>query len=146
MLKTLACVLLVVSFSCVCLAFKDCGSKGGSVQLVDVDGCTKGRCPFNRGTEATVKFTFKSDVKEDKLKALVHGIIAHVAVPFPLPNENACKDSGIKCPIESGNTYTYVATLPVLKEYPQISLDVKFELKNENDEDLICVEFPVIIK
>nr|CAI5868422.1 unnamed protein product [Callosobruchus analis] len=90
-------------------------------------------------------FIFIVDVSKDTLKAEVHGIIATVPIPFPLPNDNACKDSGIECPIEPGKVYTYVATLPILKGYPNMSLTVKFELKNEKDVDVICVEFPVKI-
>ncbi|CAH1981961.1 unnamed protein product [Acanthoscelides obtectus] len=67
-------------------------------------------------------------------------------VPFPLPNPNACEDSGISCPLAAGESYTYVASLPVLKQYPAISLDVKFELKQDNHEDVICVVFPVRIE
>ena len=63
------------------------------------------------------------DEKVEKLAAVVHGIVAGIPVPFPLPNPNACKDSGLQCPLVSGKAVNYVATLPILHEYPAVSAD-----------------------
>ena len=63
------------------------------------------------------------DEKVEKLVAVVHGIVAGIPVPFPLPNPNACKDSGLQCPLLSGKGVNYVATLPILDEYPAVSAD-----------------------
>lgn len=60
------------------------------------------------------------DVDSQASKAVVHGIIAGVHVPFPIPNDDGCK-SGIQCPINKQKTYQYVATLPVKSEYPSVS-------------------------
>ncbi|EDW45571.1 GM16844 [Drosophila sechellia] len=40
-------------------------------------------------------------------------------MPFPLSNPDACVDSGLKCPLEKGESYRYTATLQVLKSYPR---------------------------
>lgn len=53
-------------------------------------------------------------------KAVVHGIIAGVPVPFPIPMEDGCK-SGIQCPIQKQQSYHYVNALPVKSEYPSVS-------------------------
>lgn len=42
-------------------------------------------------------------------------------MPFPLPNPNACKDSGITCPLKAGETYKYISHLPVNENYPRVS-------------------------
>lgn len=51
----------------------------------------------------------------------VHGIIMGVEMPFPLPNPNACENSGLICPLKKDQKYAYKATLPVLKVYPTVS-------------------------
>lgn len=62
-----------------------------------------------------------SDRNVTSVKAVVHGILGVVPVPFNLPNPNGCVDSNLTCPLQSGTEYTYVATLPVLEEYPRVS-------------------------
>lgn len=59
-------------------------------------------------------------VESQKSKAVVHGIIAGIPVPFPIPMEDGCK-SGIKCPIHTQQSYHYVNALPVKSEYPSVS-------------------------
>lgn len=54
-------------------------------------------------------------------KAVVHGVIAGVAVPFPIPIDDGCK-SGIQCPIQEKKIYSYVAQLSVKNEYPAVSV------------------------
>lgn len=61
-----------------------------------------------------------SVVDTPKSTAVVHGIIAAIPVPFPIPVEDGCK-SGIQCPIQKQQMYHYVATLPVKSEYPAVS-------------------------
>lgn len=59
-------------------------------------------------------------VESQTSKAVVHGIIAGVPVPFPIPMEDGCK-SGIQCPIQKQQNYHYVNALPVKSEYPAVS-------------------------
>lgn len=66
-------------------------------------------------------------------------------MPFPLQNPDACA-SGVQCPIESSSTYEYQASLPILKAYPKISVIVKWELRDENGKDVVCVKIPAKIK
>nr|CAI5834128.1 unnamed protein product [Callosobruchus analis] len=42
-------------------------------------------------------------------------------MPFDLPNPDGCKDSGLTCPIKAGQTYTYIAALPISSKYPRVS-------------------------
>ncbi|KAI8431952.1 hypothetical protein MSG28_004487 [Choristoneura fumiferana] len=69
----------------------------------------------------------------------------NLPVPFPLPQPDACKGSGLTCPLKAGEVANYAATLPVLKSYPKVKVDVKWELKNENDQDLVCIMIPARI-
>lgn len=76
----------------------------------------------------------------------MHGIILGVEMPFPLQNPNGCVDSGLTCPLSKESTYSYVASLQVLKSYPKVKVDVKWELKNEKGEDIVCLLIPAKIE
>ena len=54
------------------------------------------------------------------LKAVVHGIIAGIPVPFSLPEPEACGKS-LKCPVASGTKVFYHEGLPVKTQYPSVS-------------------------
>lgn len=68
-----------------------------------------------------ISIYFIPDEDVDAVTALVHGIILGVPVAFQLPNPDGCKDSGITCPLKTGEIYKYEAQLPVLRKYPRVS-------------------------
>uniref|UniRef100_A0AAQ6IMR3 NPC intracellular cholesterol transporter 2 n=1 Tax=Anabas testudineus TaxID=64144 RepID=A0AAQ6IMR3_ANATE len=114
-------LVCLIGLSCVeMLHYKTCPSPCGKVDTVDVTPCNSDPCKLQKGQTYSVNVTFTSDVDSQASKAVVHGIIAGVHVPFPIPNDDGCK-SGIQCPINKQKTYQYVATLPVKSEYPSVS-------------------------
>ncbi|XP_068563082.1 NPC intracellular cholesterol transporter 2-like [Cebidichthys violaceus] len=124
--------------------FIDCGSSSGKVSIVDISPCATQPCPLHRGQSYSVNVTFDSAVESQSCKAVVHGIIAGVPVPFPIPMKDGCK-SGIQCPIQKQQKYHYLNSLPVKSVYPTIKLVVEWELKDDNQKDLFCIRFPVQI-
>ncbi|KAL4613159.1 epididymal secretory protein E1 [Arapaima gigas] len=137
-------VCMSLSFACVdAVVFKDCGSLVGKVVAVDVNPCPKEPCELHKGQSYTVNVTFNSNVESQTSKAVVHGIIAGIPVPFPIPVDDGCK-SGIVCPIDK-KSYSYVNQLLVKPEYPSIKLVVKWELLDDNGKDFFCVLIPVQI-
>lgn len=124
--------------------FVDCGSVVGKVSQVDIHPCPNQPCELHKGQSYTVNVTFSSDVDSQTSKAVVHGVIAGVPVPFPIPNEDGCK-CGIQCPIQKQKTYSYVNELPVKSEYPTLKLVVEWELRDDLSKDLFCIKFPVQI-
>lgn len=42
--------------------------------------------------------------------------------------------------------YSYDASFPVLKIYPRVDVDVKYELKNSEGKNIVCVVIPVKIQ
>uniref|UniRef100_A0A2A4JQ29 MD-2-related lipid-recognition domain-containing protein n=1 Tax=Heliothis virescens TaxID=7102 RepID=A0A2A4JQ29_HELVI len=121
--------------------YKDCGSKVATVQKVVVSGCDEKsqECVLRRNSNATfsIDFTPYQEVKE--VATIVHGIVMNLPVPFPLPQPDACKDSGLTCPLKEEQLSKYSTTMPILKSYPRVKVEVKWELKDENDEDLVCI-------
>ncbi|CAK8692114.1 unnamed protein product [Clavelina lepadiformis] len=127
------------------ITVKDCGSKVGKINKVNVSNCAKSPCNLQQGKKYTVNVTFTINEASDKAFAKVYGIVDSVAVPFPLNQPNACIASGLKCPLKMGNTYTYTSTLSVLKEYPAIKVVVQWELfdAKENGNMIFCFETPI---
>ncbi|XP_077996672.1 NPC intracellular cholesterol transporter 2 homolog a-like [Glandiceps talaboti] len=128
------------------IKFKDCGSKSGKAATVEVDPCPQQPCVLKRGTNETVKITFTPNKAITAIKAVVHGIIADVPVPFPLPNPDGCKDSGLACPLTPNKSYTYVDVLEIKTIYPALQLTIKWELQDQNGDDIVCIEVPARIQ
>jgi len=145
-------ICFVIAAACISqgmgIAFKDCGTPAGSLKAVRVPGCENVPvCPIHKGTNASVEFDFVSNAVADKATSVVHGVIAHIPVPFAIPNPDACKtaDSGIDCPLKPG-THTLTSHIPVLKEYPSLTLTVKWELQDANGNDIFCAMMPLSIQ
>ncbi|KAJ2951718.1 hypothetical protein O0L34_g13882 [Tuta absoluta] len=127
--------------------YSDCGSKLASVQNVGVSGCAEDarECVLKRNTNTTItiEFTPSSDVKS--IETEVHGIIMNLPVPFPLSQPDACLDNGLSCPLKGGEKALYRTSLPVLKSYPKVKVDVKWQLTTE-EGDLVCIIIPARIQ
>ncbi|GIY61878.1 NPC intracellular cholesterol transporter 2 [Caerostris darwini] len=127
--------------------FTDCGSQSGQVTSVDVTDCpdSADTCILKKGTTKgiSIKFTSKSESKT--LKAVVHGVIAGVPLPFNLPKSDGCK-SGIACPTKNGENYTYANNLVIRNSYPSLGVTVRWELKDDQQQDMVCIEIPCEIQ
>lgn len=84
-------------------------------------------------------------VPSTSLTTVVHGHVLGLDMPFPLANPDACA-AGVQCPLQSGSSYEYTASLDVLKSYPKVKVTVKWELQDQNGDDVVCVEIPARIK
>ncbi|XP_061423899.1 NPC intracellular cholesterol transporter 2 [Lethenteron reissneri] len=124
--------------------FKDCGSQTGKISAVNIIPCPTQPCILCKDKTYNINVTFTSDTESQGSTAVVHGILAGIPIPFPIPNNDGCK-SGITCPIAKNQAYTYDVGLPVKSDYPSIKLVVKWELRDDKANDLFCFEFPVAI-
>ncbi|VDM04733.1 unnamed protein product [Schistocephalus solidus] len=100
---------------------EDCGSKSGTFSAVEVVPCETNPCTLYKGSHANLTLTFKADHTVKSGKASVHGIIAGVPIPFPIPDNDLCKFASPSCPLDAGTTYTYMYSLEVKKTYPSVS-------------------------
>ncbi|MBN3292212.1 NPC2 protein, partial [Polypterus senegalus] len=126
------------------IKYADCGSKVGKIASVDILPCPTQPCILQKGKTYSVNVTFNSNVNSETSKAIVHGIIAGLPIPFPIPIDDGCK-SGIQCPMNKDQIYNYINELPVKPEYPSIKLVVQWELKDQTNTDYFCFRFPVEI-
>ncbi|CAG5043557.1 unnamed protein product [Parnassius apollo] len=85
-------------------------------------------------------FTPSKDVKA--IETVVHGLVMNIATPFPLPQTDGCKNNVLTCPLKAGQKATYVVMQPVLRSYPKVKVVVKWVLKNEDRDNLICILIP----
>ncbi|KAG7510865.1 hypothetical protein JOB18_034015 [Solea senegalensis] len=138
-------LLCLIGFTCaVPVKYADCGSSSGKVVMVDINPCPRQPCQLRKGQSYSVNVTFSSAVESQTSAAVVHGVVAGIPVPFPIPVEDGCK-SGIQCPIQKQQSYHYLNSLPVKSEYPSIKLVVEWELRDDQKQDLFCIKFPVQI-
>jgi len=143
------CVLFVALFvaqTCA-ITWISCGP-AGTLQKVNVIGCEKTPiCPIKKGTNATIVFDFKTTGAVQNATSIVHGIIAKIPIPFPLPEPDACNTagSGLTCPLKAATQYKYTSTIPVLKEYPSLQVTVEWELKDKDGNDVFCAKMPIKI-
>ena len=59
-----------------------------------------------------------ADEEVTTAKTVIHGIIAGVPLPFPVPDDNACHV--MKCPIAAGTTEIYSPSLKCEPSYPKV--------------------------
>ncbi|XP_035206808.1 NPC intracellular cholesterol transporter 2-like [Stegodyphus dumicola] len=132
----------IAAHLCTASKFEDCGSTA-KVNSVNISGCPDSAdvCPLIRGTDASITIAFKSNSDAKSLKAVVYGIISFVPLPFPLPQSDGCK-SGVSCPVQNGQSYIYSNKLKVRKSYPSLSVTVKWMLKDEKSNNLVCIKIP----
>ncbi|XP_043284044.1 NPC intracellular cholesterol transporter 2 homolog a [Venturia canescens] len=149
MYRNFCVVLLCVFVVQVESGISDCGSQVGAFKSVSVSDCDlekQPHCILKRGANATITIIFDVDDDVTQVESVVHGVLGGVPVPFNIPNPDACKD-GLPCPLSKpGGSYTYVNTLFVKKSYPPLSLRVRWELRNQNDTDIVCAEIPAKIQ
>ncbi|RUS75739.1 hypothetical protein EGW08_016490 [Elysia chlorotica] len=122
--------------------FKDCGSKLGTINSLDVTPCPSFPCPFKRKTNVSVAMEFKANADIDMSGTKVYGLILGQLVPFPLPDEDACHC--MSCPIKSGSTVTYKNSIYVKEEYPKLNLVVEWKLVSGSDV-VTCFTLPAKI-
>jgi len=152
MSSNLCCVvfgLLVLCAAANAIVWAPCSgvSTKGTPTKVAVGGCEQtSTCSLKKGQNATIEIDFTINEDSNSAKSVVHGIIEHIPVPFPLDDPNVCKDSGIQCPLKSGSTYSYKTYIFVKTIYPSIKLKVRWEIQDDSGNDILCVELPAKIE
>lgn len=142
---------------------------GLHIGWVNISILTQSPLIFEWETNDCVRVFSEGQDEIPEVKTVVHGIIMGMEMPFPLPNPDACKDSGITCPLKKDQNYEYIASLPVMRAYPkvmanerlrflcevilswglffmQVRVDVKWELQTAQGEKILCLLIPAKIE
>ncbi|KAK3093108.1 hypothetical protein FSP39_011160 [Pinctada imbricata] len=117
------------------------GSVGGKINAVYVNPCPQEPCQLKRGTSAQMAVNFTANVNSNIGKSVVHGLIAGVLVPYPVPSGTF--SPGL--PIKETTSIMYNNTLQVLDKDPKISLVVKWEVQDDSGKDIFCFALPLQI-
>lgn len=80
------------------------------------------------------------------MKVKVIGKLNALPVPFFVKPDDACGNYGFDCPLEEGKPYKFKLTLPILRTYPKINVDVFLRLIDEKGDIIACVELPAKIQ
>lgn len=75
----------------------------------------------------------------------IYGKVAFIPIKFNMPENNACGKFGFDCPIGPNERKTLEISLPIMKQYPSLSVTVQLKLLNENKQPIACIEFPAKI-
>ncbi|KAK3912614.1 NPC intracellular cholesterol transporter 2-like protein a [Frankliniella fusca] len=103
------------------------------------------KCPLYRGKNVSITLKFKTKKEIKEVQHIVHGTVAGVPVPFPLASPDACQNTGLQCPLQVGE-HTYNYALFVKPIYPKLKVSVKWELKNEDHKNIVCINIPSELK
>ncbi|CAC5376113.1 NPC2 [Mytilus coruscus] len=137
-------------------------SKTGVLESINVDCAglsVTHDCNLKRGTNVSMSATFTSNVNTSKVTTVVHGILGGVAefflhllskdgeegVRFNGVTEDACISNVNHCDITKGEIIQYTNELPVDIHYPLLRLTVKWEIRDDQNNDLVCIRIPVEI-
>ncbi|CAG0902038.1 unnamed protein product [Cyprideis torosa] len=137
--------LSVCGIVCGITPWKDCGSPDGEIGSVSIfpDCGSSTSCILSRGTNVTLTVEFQSKVKSVSAKSVVHGILGGIPIPFPLSEPDACKSGSLDvCPVTAGKGLVYKENLPIKTIYPPVKVTVKWELKDDAGNDMICLLIP----
>ncbi|XP_048261802.1 NPC intracellular cholesterol transporter 2-like isoform X1 [Bombus terrestris] len=116
---------------------------GPSPVSVEILGCSSLPCNLVRGTNVQADVVFHAVENAKSLKPVVDVQLGGGHVPYPLPEQNACKGlvNG-QCPLQKGQSATYRLKMPVEKSYPRISLTIQLSLVDEQNKPQVCFKIP----
>ncbi|XP_018025442.1 NPC intracellular cholesterol transporter 2 homolog a [Hyalella azteca] len=146
-MKSLTCLAIFTFAFCLATAvrIKNCGGKANiDYQNIQITGCSPKLpyCIFEKNHTAQLSIPFSSNTEITSLKAVVHGVIGGIPIPFPLDNPEACGQS-LTCPVAAHTNVTYFEGLPVKPIYPSLRLTVKWALQDQAGVDQVCILIPV---
>jgi ML domain len=76
-----------------------------------------------------------------RLKPQVLATVLGLTIDFPLPDQDVCANLIFGgCPLSEGDEATYQLIMPILNEYPLVSLSIQFSVLDETDQTLVCFE------
>ncbi|XP_055630864.1 NPC intracellular cholesterol transporter 2-like [Toxorhynchites rutilus septentrionalis] len=107
---------------------------------VRIENCPGDVCELGRGTSANMAMDFTANQECTSLKSKATAYLLGLPVPYELPADiaNACTWlDGTRCPVSEGEDSTYVLKFP-MGDYPAISLEVEFDVVNQNGKSQGC--------
>ncbi|XP_034940011.1 NPC intracellular cholesterol transporter 2 homolog a-like [Chelonus insularis] len=118
--------------------FTEC-EQGPAPSALRVEGCTNSPCRFVRGSNVKAQWDFDVVADTDNMKPIVKAKVGGFVVDYPYPEQDACQSlTRGKCPLKQGDSVTYNLNMPVLSNYPKVSLHLTFSLVDKNNNVHAC--------
>jgi len=142
MFKLILFIAFVISSASANLAFTNCGSTA-DLHALRVIGCNATPCTFTRGTTYTIEIDATARSASINLPFEVQGITAGLLPPITVLTGNACQNlwNGSSCPAVNGNRKYARILYTVGNLLPAISLQVRFTVRDDFNQVVICGQF-----
>eukprot|EP00117_Sycon_ciliatum_P049274 scpid92876/ scgid34958/ Epididymal secretory protein E1; 16.5 kDa secretory protein; Niemann Pick type C2 protein homolog len=120
------------------------------VNYIDVSPCSEDPCSLQRGETYEMSISFETGPEPSDIPALTYHFwpIIH-GIPYIPPGFNrtdACRKSGLRCPLGANTAYVYSTLLPVASTALPLDITVEVGLRDETTHiDLLCKRFQVKI-
>ena len=152
---------LITIFVCLCvagliqadIAVNKCKGRrtaAADITYLNITGCTSYPCVLQKDTTPAITLGLKFNRRVNDLKLKIAGRIGGKEIPFNVDDSNHCSEciqgSPKGCILKKGSTYNYSYSLPILKEYPPLTLVVKYEVVDKQGNSVACFTFPAQIK
>uniref|UniRef100_A0A5S6QYZ6 ML domain-containing protein n=1 Tax=Trichuris muris TaxID=70415 RepID=A0A5S6QYZ6_TRIMR len=125
------------------IKFEDCGS-AGEVKEVNVDPCNDpNMCTFYTGSVVHANLTFVPTDDATSLTLRTYAIFGNTTILLPSPDSDACKNSGIQCPLKGGSSATYQKQLTIPSSLPEINALLRIELRDQKQRKVVCIKIMV---
>ncbi|XP_017886992.1 MD-2-related lipid-recognition protein-like [Ceratina calcarata] len=117
-----------------------------TVHEVNIDPCKEAAenkpCKLKRGIVGNMTFHYTPTFSSDKLEGRIYWVSQLADIPFLGLNSNACLMTN--CPIEAGQKNIYRVQVPILKEYPVRTYNLKWKIWNDQEEEC-CFQYQIKI-
>jgi len=145
--------------------YKICPNTPSSGKVIDIQvspcekfvetrrGRTYETCILKRGEDSTMKVVFEPTAETEKLTIKLSGKVNFFWVPLVMADNNVCRieDNSLTqryptCPLKADKQYTLEKSIDVKSVYPQMKVPISIELRDKDNNDVVCVIFPVMIQ
>lgn len=118
------------------IKFEECDGTKDIVQTVDVEPCTAEPCVFKKGEKVKLRATVKAKERVEAATLKVNIEMEGIEVEYPDIEPDVCKK--VKCPVEAGSVVTAEYDIVAQDFFPDMTVDMKWEAKDNNNKVVFC--------
>lgn len=115
-----------------------------------IPDCDEHPCDIVRGEHAEQFVTFTAqktlNAMSPAIRAKALGITLDYEVDADQLDVCANLDEGYSCPIEDGETATWIYAMSVPTIYPAIGIELDIGIKDQDDDDVCCFKLNINLK
>ncbi|GAA54455.1 epididymal secretory protein E1 [Clonorchis sinensis] len=116
-----------------------------SLISVMITPCDSIPCTLFKGEMASLDISFTANADIGAGVASAHALYGGFHVRFPHLEGNVCDFVDRSCPIVAGSIYTFTFAKVVDKQLPSTTLSIRWELRDSEGNNFICIELPLQI-